>query len=488
MKRLTVDGIRSVLPPLDELRPLVEHLVATSEADPARAWSGSGELGTAGNRLVDPEALEAAASSLALEEHRHRQDVYRLLAEVVQALAAGDREPAAQALLQIAELEAGRDDAHRAAAYADAAYRVAREGTDPTLVSLALRRRARHRRAEGRYQASLQDYQSAGSVAKAAGDPRGAAEAYIGAGNVLEEQARWGAAADCYRDALALLEAVKGPVAERWHALLNLHVVLRSTGALDTCLAPLEEAQAVVDALEDPSAVPFLENARGQYRMALGEFQEAEAHLRRGVEAASGSRAEITIRLNLAEALLAQDRRLDAAEEARRAERMAIVSSVHGKLPEVYRLLGRIAAREGTADAFVLFERALEIATDRGLPTIERAQTLQAYAEAEARVGDRDAAEELMAEADRLYRSLGIHQRRDAWADRFDGGSDGGEGRPPAEGPGAHAGSPEVHAGSPEARGENPEVRPEDPEASDEDPERREERPSTTDSEGPDDE
>lgn len=420
MKRLTVDGLRAVLPDLDELRPLADHLVSGSEADPARAWSGSGQLGTAGSRLVRTGGLAEAVDGLARREGRRLEQVYRLSAEAVQAVAHGETSTAVERFLDAAELEEAEDHPARAAAYADAAYRLAREGSRPALTSLALRRRARHRRAMGRHAEAEQDYQEAFVVARAIDDARGAAEALIGAGNVFEEQARWDEAAQWYRRALDLLESVDGPTPEGWHALMNLHVVLRSVGSLDDCLEPLERAEEVAQAIGDDAAVPFLENARGQYRMAMGDFEAAEEHLRRAVEASRGARAEITIRLNLAETLFAMGRTLDAAEEARRAERMAITSTVPQKLPEVYRLLGRIAAFDGVPDAFVLFERALEIIAERGLPAVERAQTLQAYAEAEARVGDPETAERLLAEADRLYGDLGIDRRRRPWADRFD--------------------------------------------------------------------
>lgn len=420
MKRLTVDGLRSVLPPLDELRPLVDHLLACSSADPARAWSGSGELGTAGDRIVDAESLEDAAEKLATDEHRHLQAVYRHAAQAIAALERGDQAEAAERLLDAAALEESRDDARRAAEYADAAHGLAREAGHPGLTSLALRRRARHRRAMGLFDQAARDYAQALLFAEAAGDTRGVAEATIGVGNVLEEQGHWDQAADRYREALAALEGADPPVPEQWHALLNLHVSLRSLGELETCIEPLEAAESVSARLGDASARPFIENARGQHQMAVGAFEAAESHLRRAVDSARGGRTEITSRLNLAETLFALGRPLDAAEEARRAEREAISSSTVVKLPEVYRLLGRIAASEGVTDAFVLFERALEIIEERRLPDIERAQTLQAYAEAEARVGDPETADELLKQADALYQSLGISHRRGAWADRFD--------------------------------------------------------------------
>lgn len=428
MKRLTVDDLRTVLPDLDELRPLADHLVAGSEADPARAWAGSGQLGTAGSRLVQTGRLAEAVDDIARREQERLERVYRLSAEALEAVADGATSTAVERFLEAADLEESQDHPARAAAYADAAYRLAREGSRPELTSLALRRRARHRRAVGHHAEAERDYQEAFVVARAVDDVRGAAEALIGAGNVLEEQARWDEAADRYRRALELLDSIGGPTPEQWHALLNLHVVLRSVGSLDDCLEPLRRAEEVAKAIADEGAVAFLQNAWGQYRMAQGDFEAAEEHLRRAVDAGRGARAEITIRLNLAETLFAMDRTLDAAEEARRAERRAITSTVPQKLPEVYRLLGRIAASEGISDAFVLFERALEIIVERALPAVERAQTLQAYADAERRVGDPQTAAELLAEADRIYSELGIDSRRRPWADRFDHGTAAGQG------------------------------------------------------------
>jgi hypothetical protein len=123
--------------------------------------------------------------------------------------------------------------------------------------------------------------------------------------------------------------------------------------------------------------------------------------------------------LNLAEALLAQRRLLDAADEARFAEQEAIRGGLAPKLPEVYRLLGRIASEDGEPDAFVLFERALELVRDRALPPLEEAMTLQAYAAHEARRGDDDVARALREEAEARFEALGISYMRHPWADVF---------------------------------------------------------------------
>jgi tetratricopeptide (TPR) repeat protein len=236
---------------------------------------------------------------------------------------------------------------------------------------------------------------------------------------VLEDQGRWSEATAWYHAALAALDKIDGPVPERWHAQLCLHIVARSRGSIDESLAWLERAEVAAAAVDPVAARPFLENARGQLLMARGDFAEAERHFRAALAATSHARGRVTIRLNLAEAMLAQVRTLDAAEEAREAEREAIRTALVPKLPEVYRLLGRIASAEGDPDAFVLFERALALVREHGLPALEQAQTLQAYADAEARVGNAETAAELRRAASEHFEALGIPRMRQTWADVF---------------------------------------------------------------------
>lgn len=216
-----------------------------------------------------------------------------------------------------------------------------------------------------------------------------------------------------------MLDGASDPAPERWHALLCLHIVARSRGAIDESMSWLAQAEQTATAIEPEASRPFLENARGQLFMARGEFAEAETHLRRALDSTAHARARVTIRLNLAETLLAQGRTLDAAEQAREAEREAIGVGLVPKLPEVYRLLGRVASADGDADAFVLFERALALIRERGLPPLEEAQTLQAYAEAEARRGDEDTATQLRRQALDLFEALGITHLRQTWADVY---------------------------------------------------------------------
>jgi tetratricopeptide (TPR) repeat protein len=416
MKRLTFDDVRGALPELDELRPVFDRLLARSERDRSRTWSGSGELGTVGSRLVDAEGFASEVGELAAAEAARLEALYSAIARALSALAAGKPAAAADALLEAAALEEGRDRPERAEAYAAAAHGVVRGERDQRHAALALRRWARAARAQGRLTEALDRYARSHEAALALRDLSGAGEAAIGAGNVLEEQGRWSEAAAWYDTALDALDGLGAPTRERWHALLNLHIVTRSGGDVGGSATLLRRAEQAAAETDPESARPFLENAWGQLLMAQGSFPAAEARFRAALDATSGARARVTILLNLAETLLAQGQSLDAAEHAREAEREAIRAGLVPKLPEAYRLLGRIASAERNADAFVLFERALQIVRERSLPALEEAVT---YAESEARRGETDTARQLHQQALDRFTALGMSHMRQPWADVY---------------------------------------------------------------------
>lgn len=434
MSPLNLDRVRSVLPDLKDLRPFWSLLAEESVPDPERAWSGSGDLGTLGSRVVDLAGVDAAARELAAAEAERLGRLYETVARVLRRVEAGDRSAAADALLEAAAEEERGERMDRAEAFALSAYDLVRDLRDQTPASRALRSAARASRALGHLDDAAGRHREAYRLARDSFDFVGAAEAAVGVGNVHLEQGAWAEAELWYHRGLDALDEGEESAAERWHALLNIHIALRSRGRLEASVEWLERAEDEARRLEDPAGETYLENARGQLEMAAGRFQAAEDHLRRAVTAAQGAGADVVIRVNLAEALLAQDRVLEATEEAREAERRAVTDGVFPRLPEVYRLLGRIAARDGNPEAFVFFERALELVEEHDLPRLEEAVTLQAYATMERDRGNEDVAEELDLRARERYRELGIEDVRGPWSDTFgDDGPDDGPGEGPDE-------------------------------------------------------
>jgi tetratricopeptide (TPR) repeat protein len=418
---LTVDDVAALLPDLEELRPVIDHVLARSLPDPGKAWSGSGALGSAGERRVAIEDVIDGLGDVTAAEEAHRAVVFAAVAQALHYRAVGSAEECALALLEAAAAEESRHRFPKAEAYADAAYRALDQHPDAEPRRRALRRRARARRALGAYEAAGADYQRAFEMAAATADIQGGAEAAIGAGNCFEDQARWDQALLWYRWAVHTMEQNDYSGPERWQAHLNEHIVRRSMGDLVVARETLEHAELAASGYE--GADVFIENAWGQWHLAAGDLEAAEFHLRSALALGAGGRAQVTVRLNLAETLLAAGRSLEAAEEVRFSEYEAIVARAPAQLPEVYRLLGRISMERGEGDAFVLFEKALSLVAEQGLPEIERARTLQVYADAEDRSGDPVRADELRTEASRIYRELGIGERS-RWVDRHEAAPD----------------------------------------------------------------
>ncbi len=419
MKPLRLHEIWALLPGVEELQPLLSVLLTRSAPDPERSWSGAGELETAGDRYVADLPDSSEVEALAEAAREHQESLLKGVLEALSALGEGDGARAGESFLRLAGREEERGAWDRVDAWARSAFEAARDSADPLLAATALRRRGRAARARGRLEEALARYRDGSERARMLGDPRGAAEGAVGAGNVLEEQGRWDEAEGWYRSALELLGTVDAPVPERWHALLNLHIVLRSRGDLEESRPLLERAEAEARSLGDDSATPFLLNARGQLEMVGGHPDQAESDFRRALARAPTPGAGVTIRLNLAETFLARGRLLEAADETRTAEAEAIQGGLAHRLPEVYRLLGRVAAARSSPEAFVLFERALELLRSGSRSPLEEAVTLQAYAQAQADRGEAEVAQELLERAMQLYASVGISEPRHPWTDYF---------------------------------------------------------------------
>lgn len=417
---LDYDAIRRLVPDLDELKALFDAVLGASRPSPDDTWTGSGELDTVGARQVDAPRVAALGLWAAELEAERIQKIYGAVSDALQATIRGDLVAASDAMLSAAAVEEDAGRATQSAAFAEAALKLAHTRGDPRAVSLALRRQARAERAAGELDAALRHYTESVRTAESAQDRPGQAEAAIGAGNVLEQQGRWADAERWYTSALEALETLASPTPALWHARLNMHIVLRSRGDVADSESWLKDAEAVATELGDPARHVFLGNARGQLLMALQRPDEAEHRFLEALQKADRGRPSAVIRLNLAECHLARGRTLDATEQAREAERDVLSGSAADKLPEVYRMLGRAAATAGNPDAFVLFERALELSGDQDALLLERAQTLQAYGDAELALGQQATADELWAKARATYERLGIEGFRRPWSDCFD--------------------------------------------------------------------
>ncbi len=392
-RRLRFEEVRPLIPDIEELEPLVERLIRLSEPDPGSRWAGSGALATLGSRLVDPSHLEAAVPDL-IEEVRSRTE--EILTATVRALglcSSHEPEAAVPLLAEAAQRELERGRLRAAYALSASALRVADHLLDRRVALQAYLVVARVRRIEGRLDESRVAYGAALDLARRAEQTLQAATAAIGLGNLEVDHHDWIAARRWYDVAEELLGGATDVPPHRWHLALNRCILAREEGDLDAAEGFLAKARALSHG--DPDAVPIVSNARGQLLFARNELRAAESAFREALTHVRAADARITIRVNLAETLVARGHLILAQDEARAAEEDALAHGVTSRLPEVYRMLGEVAAAAGLPDAFLFFEQALEVIDSRALPLAERIRVLEAYANFHARNGDEPAAESL---------------------------------------------------------------------------------------------
>lgn len=414
---LRLERLLAVLPDAPELRPFVEELFATSRADRERRWAASGELGTAGSRLVDVRAFEVRARAWIDAEQGRLERRLRQIGVLSDALERSDPDTVVSSLLDESEALEGEGRSREAGRWADAAFRVALDTGHPRTAE-ALRRSARCARSVGDLATSARSYEEAFVRAQDAARWVDAVVAATGRGNVAVDQGRWREAEAWYERALGILDAgdpQRVPAADgralRWRVFQNLGITHRERGTLDDAERWYARAEAEAAGLDDPAAAVEIENGRGQLDLARGAVRSAELRFRRAIAAIQGDLSgeiRVVIRTNLGEALLLQGNTLDAASVVREAEAEALRGLHLRRLPPVYRLLARIAHSRGEAEAFVFVDRALEIVRDSELPALERALTLVVYADLREVAGETEAAADARASADRIFEDLNV--------------------------------------------------------------------------------
>ena len=397
--RLRVDRFLGILPDLPVLRSIRESLLADSQPDHGRRWTGSGELGTVGARVIETDRLAQSIPGILANEAERAAHRAELVLRLARAMEETDVEGTMDVLMEAGE----RFEADGLAEEAEAWYLAARglglEAGSPRRTE-ALRKAARAARNAARLGDAARRYEEAWREATDAGLVSDAVVAATGRGNVAVDRGAWVEAEQWYLDGLGLLddEARAGPerTALRWPLAQNLSITTRETGRLEASASWLEQAGAWAREAhgEGSEGVHRLDiaNGLGQLALARGNPALAEAHFRAALEGPGSPVSRIGVLVNLGEALLALDRTLEAGQVAREAELEALRNRVAGRLPQVYRLLAEVARARGEPEAFVFLDRALDLGRAHGLPPWEEARTLRLYAEFRRSEGEEEAA------------------------------------------------------------------------------------------------
>jgi tetratricopeptide (TPR) repeat protein len=139
-------------------------------------------------------------------------------------------------------------------------------------------------------------------------------------------------------------------------------------------------------------------------RRAAGAFREAMAWLRTG-PAHPG--LELFLRYNLARLHAEQGRFLQAEDEIRNAEELAIKANRVRNLVQLYTLLGSVRGQQEDEGGFVFFEQAIQLARTVESSPILESRVYRDYGEFMKRLNRREEARACFTHARDLLASLG---------------------------------------------------------------------------------
>jgi tetratricopeptide (TPR) repeat protein len=401
-----------ILPALEAVFPLRSLLLASAHAAPQDAWGSGGPYLTIGKHDIDSAGLrlQFARSFRALSGHLSQ--LYNAFADAIELIDRGDDAGAVHRILDAGRREEAVGRFDQAQAWYRAAIQVAEPLQDHRPEIDALLTLGELSARVGLYRQSARMHQRALALAEAAFYSSAASAASAGLGAVATAAGDWRGAEAWYERALALAEAEgdASRVATIHHAIGEC---FRRKGDLARATAELTLAHDSFEAIGQSQQLArvlvtegLLLADRGARRRAAGTFREALAWLRAGP---TDPALEVDVRLHLARLRIDEDRLLQAEDELRHSERLAIDYTLIGHLVEIYAAMGTVRGLQDDDSGFVFFEQAIQL-----LPMIGRSPVLEArlyhdYGAFMKRVGRTAEAHAHLDRARELFDSVGAN-------------------------------------------------------------------------------
>lgn len=407
----TVETLLGLVPGVDELEVLRLQLIGAATPDPERAWDSSSAYATIDKRILTLEEVDQALDRAQQAVLQYAALLHEGLRPVFRSFFGGDLDGASRHLIALGERHESTGRAVGARQCFSAALRLSLPLADKGPQILSLRRLGRIALSLGAVRDAAAFYERSAELARDSGDMRADVIARTGTGNVCMYQGRWAEAAQAYADALAVAEqpGLEEMVLERGQLFNNLGNVYTRWGRLDEAETWLSQAGALAATLESPPDLGIWYLNLGHLREAQGRTAEARAAYQAGVGLPIAPSLKALIAADLAEVCLRDGFVSQAEEMARIAEEHAIASSSPYTMGYMYRSLGNLARARGDEDGFTFFEKALQIAREKGYPSLE-ADTLADYADLRRNAGGVEEAEAYLERAHELFIQLGSVQ------------------------------------------------------------------------------
>lgn len=406
----TVEALLHLVPSVEELEVLRLHLIGVAVPDPERTWDSSSSYSTVDKRILKPEDVERAIDQAQQAVVQHVTQLHEGLRPVFRSFYAGDTDAAARHLIALGERHEQTGRALGAQQCYRAALSLSLPLPDKGAQVLALRRLGRVALALGEFKDATAFYGRSADLARDSDDVRGEVISRTGAGNVSMYQGRWVEAEKAYLDALELTEA--DPVAmllERGQLFNNLGNISTRTGRLSDANEWLGKALELWTRVESPLDLAVCYTNLGHLREVEGRPGDARLSYKAGLDLPIPSSIKAILAADSADVCLVEGYVSEAEELARMAEEHAIASRSPYTLGHVYAHLGNLARANGDEDGFTFYEKALQIAREKGYPSLE-AETLADYAQLRGRIGGAEEAIAYLERARELFMELGSVQ------------------------------------------------------------------------------
>jgi tetratricopeptide (TPR) repeat protein len=403
----TVEELFQLLPDLEELETLRLAVVATAIPDPDREWDSSTAYSTIDKRIITPDRIESALDASEEALASHISAIFQRIRPLLRSFWSGSSADSVAHLIDLGDHHEQTGLFRKARQCYDVALALSLPLTEKRPQILALRRIARVALSLGDLQAAWSYYQRSAELAQDSGDFHGEIIARTGLGNVRLWQGRWIDAENSYRTALAIVPQAQGD-----EVLLECAQLYNNLGTVATRQRHLRQAEEWFDkafALWEVLLSPFdlavyyhnralLLEAQGQHKAAREMYYQAlDLPTPPGVWSATA--------IDLAESYL-RDGHVSRAEElGRAAEERAISARSPYFLGRMYQGRGNIARAIGDDGGFIFYEKALQIARDKGYPLLE-GETLIDYAFLRAQTGGTEEAEAYLERAREIFEQL----------------------------------------------------------------------------------
>lgn len=407
----TVEELLRLLPAVDELEVLRLQLMSAAVPDPDKAWDSSSSYSTVDKRILSPEEVERAVQQAQQAVLQHFSLLYEGLLPVFRSFFAGEMHETAGHLISLGERHENSGRARGARQCYRAALTVSLPLPEKGFQILALRRLGRVALALGEFKEATAFYERSAELSQDSEKLRDEVIARTGAGNVNMYQGRWAEAETAYQEALKLADRADASEMslERGQLYNNLSSVHMRAGRLPEAEEWLARASELWKTIDSPVDLAIYHLNLGHVREAQGRLEEARSVFQIGLDLPIPSSLKALIAADLSDAYLADGHVTEGEALARTSEEHALQSASPYTLGYMYRHLGNVARVRGNEDGFTFYEKALQIAREKGYPSLE-AETLADYAMLRRDNGGAEEAADYLVRARELFLELGSVQ------------------------------------------------------------------------------